>query len=224
MTPVLLFDIDGTLVRTGGAGKRAVETALMEQFGVAEIRDKVPYSGRTDKAILRDVLAVHDVDTSDDNVQAFSLAYLARLPQALKDLGGQPCPGIVELIPRLKHLPLGLLTGNVERGARTKLEHFDLWKHFSFGGYGDHHHDRDDVARMALAAARAQVGNIGPGSVWVIGDTPLDVKCAKAIGARSVAVATGWNSYEELSETGADLVLETLEDFSKLPSSWFENL
>jgi phosphoglycolate phosphatase len=221
MSPILLFDIDGTLVRTGGAGKRAVETALIEHFGVREIRDEVPYSGRTDQAILRDVLRVHGVPDHDDNVRAFGDAYLDRLANCLTALGGETCPGIRELLGKVSHHPLGLLTGNVERGARIKLEHFDLWHHFRFGGYGDMHQDRDDVARAALRAVRQVFPAVSPADIWIIGDTPLDVQCARAIGAQAVAVATGWTSIEDLAATGADLVLETLADFSKLPAEWF---
>ncbi len=218
---VLLFDIDGTLVRTGGAGKAAVEAALVEHFGLSVIRDEVSYSGRTDVAILGEILTLHGLDATTANIAAFADAYLERLPARLVELGGQLCPGIRELLPRLSHLPLGLLTGNTLRGARHKLEHFKLWEFFHFGGYGDHHTDRDDVARLALADARKHMPNLQAADIWVIGDTPLDVKCAKAIGARSLAVGTGWHPMEELHATGADLVLETLEDFSELPPEWF---
>ena len=221
MTTVLLFDIDGTLVTTGGAGKHAVEAALTERFGVTEIRDTVPYSGRTDTAILADVLAVHGIEPTAERVAAFSQVYLEHLPSHLQRLGGQPCPGVRELLPRLKHLPLGLLTGNVERGARHKLSHFGLWEHFRFGGFGDKHADRDDVARLAFEVVQSQVGPVRREKIWVIGDTPLDVQCAKAIGAKSIAVATGWHPIEELHATGADLVLESLADHSRLPQEWF---
>jgi phosphoglycolate phosphatase-like HAD superfamily hydrolase len=221
MQCVLLFDIDGTLVRTGGAGKRAVETALMEHFGVTALRDEVAYSGRTDPAILRDVLAVHGLEPTAENIHHFGEQYLTRLPTALKALGGEVCPGVREMLLRIKHKPLGLLTGNVERGARMKLSHFDLWHHFQFGGYGDGVTDRDDVARTALANCRTHHPQVAAKDVWVIGDTPLDVSCARAIGARSVAVATGWHSLAELKATHADLVLETLEDTARLPSEWF---
>src|SRR5207248_2087626 len=107
----------------------------------------------------------------------------------------------------------GLLTGNTRAGAQRKLAHFGLWDYFPFGGFGDDHLDRDDVARMALAEAESHLGAaVDPASVWVIGDTPLDVRCAKAVGANAVAVATGWHALEELHATGADLVLEHLAD------------
>lgn len=221
MGPVLLFDIDGTLVRTGGAGKAAVEAALMQHFGVAAIRDTVGYSGRTDLDILADVLAVHDLEPTAERIAAFADAYLERLPAQLIERGGQTCPGVVELLDRLRHRSLGLLTGNTRRGARHKLQHYGLWDRFQFGGFGDHHRDRDDVARAALDAVHKFLGPVPPESIWVIGDTPLDVKCARAIGARAVAVATGWHPIEELRTTGADLVVETLADWERLPPEWF---
>src|SRR4051812_34840128 len=111
---VLLFDIDGTLVRTGGAGKAAVESALREHFGVADVRDEVPYSGRTDVAILGDILALHSLDASPASISAFAEAYLERLPARLVELGGCVCPGVRELLAQVQHLPLVMLTGNTE--------------------------------------------------------------------------------------------------------------
>src|SRR5207244_12540507 len=106
-------------------------------------------------------------------------------------------------------------------GARHKLRHFGLSDYFRFGGFGDIHTDRDDVARAALAAIQTHVGPVRGTDIWVIGDTPLDVQCARAIGAKAVAVATGWDSLEILRATNADLVLESLADFTRLPKNWF---
>jgi phosphoglycolate phosphatase len=108
---------------------------------------------------------------------------------------------------------VGLLTGNVRAGARVKLGHFGLYDHFAFGGFGDHHLDRDEVAREALAEVERRFnGRHSPERIWVVGDTPLDIRCARAIGARAVAVATGWHSEEELTAHGPDLFLTDLED------------
>lgn len=222
MQTVLLFDIDGTLVRTGGAGKAAVEAALVNRFGVTELRDGIPFSGRTDPAILSELLALHDIEANSSNLAAFTEAYLNQLPDQLKRMNGQPCPGVRELLLKLSHLPLGLLTGNTQRGAEHKLRHFGLWHHFRFGAFGDLHTDRDDVARSAFDCLREHHRDVRCENIWVIGDTPLDVKCAKVIGAKSVAVATGWDSLETLQQTGADLVLESLADHSLLPRVWFQ--
>jgi phosphoglycolate phosphatase len=219
--PTLLFDIDGTLIRTGGAGKAAMEAALRSAFDVAEIRDVVPFGGRTDPDIGRDLLRVHDLDPSPENYVRLREAYLRHLEPCLHANGGHVLPGVTELLSRLRTAGrrMGLLTGNVRAGARVKLAHFGLWDHFAFGGFGDDLHDRDEVARAALAAARAIHGEPATRDVWVIGDTPLDVKCARAIGARVVAVTTGWNSKADLA--GADIVLDDLADDRNLPADWF---
>ena len=175
--PILLFDIDGTLVRTGGAGKTAMESALRAAFGVREIRDVVAYSGRTDRAIARDLLRSHDINPTPANQDRLRDEYLAQLPPSLKTHGGVVCPGVNELLAELRTRPgvvLGLLTGNVRAGANRKLAHFGLWDFFACGGFGDDHFDRDDVARMALAELRAHAGaEVDAADVWVIGDLSL---------------------------------------------------
>lgn len=222
--PIILFDIDGTLVRTGGAGKAAMEAALVAAFGVAELRDKVPYSGRTDTAITRDLLRVHGIDPSPENQRKLREAYLELLPLALKEKGGTVCPGVPELLAAVSAKPgvvLGLLTGNVRAGAAHKLGHFGLWHFFPCGGFGDDHHDRDDVARSALASVREHLGrDVHPSEVWVIGDTPLDVSCARAVGANAVAVATGWHPLEELAGCAPDLIFNDLSDHAQLLAAW----
>jgi phosphoglycolate phosphatase-like HAD superfamily hydrolase len=222
--PIILFDIDGTLVRTGGAGKAAMEDALRSAFGIAEINDSVPYSGRTDRAIGRDLLAVHGIHPTPANAQKLQDAYLAHLPPSLTKHGGKVCPGIDELLTALRpraDAVLGLLTGNIRAGARHKLGHFGLWDYFTCGGFGDEHYDRDDVARMALMEVRTHLGReVDPTDIWVIGDTPLDVRCARAIGAKAVAVATGWHPYSELAACSPDFVFNDLSDHSGLLNVW----
>lgn len=222
--PVLLFDIDGTLVRTGGAGKAAMEAALRDEFGVREIRDTVPYSGRTDRAIGRDLLRVHGLDATPENQARLQAAYLAHLPPHLTRLGGEVCPGINPLLAELRTrsgVVLGLLTGNVRAGANTKLSHFGLWDFFACGGFGDEHFERDDVARSAVAEVHKHLGrDIDAGDVWVIGDTPLDVQCARAVGAKVVAVATGWHPIEELAGHSPDFVFADLSNPAELLRVW----
>lgn len=222
--PVILFDIDGTLIRSGGAGKHAMERALRSAFGLTEVKDEVPYSGRTDCAIARDLLRVHGLEPTPANQQALHDAYLAKLPESLKDRGGNVLPGVNAVLQELKGRPnvvLGLLTGNIRTGARTKLGHFGLWDYFACGGFGDEHFDRDDVARMALSEVRSHTGrDIDPTDIWVIGDTPLDVKCARAIGAKAIAVATGWHPVEELTACSPDHCFTDLSDHRRVLEVW----
>jgi phosphoglycolate phosphatase-like HAD superfamily hydrolase len=213
---VCLFDIDGTLLSSGGAGKAALEAALLEEFGLPRLRADVPYSGRTDRAIIRDLLRVHELEESVERLERLVAGYLRRLPDSLRRHQGKVLPGIPALLAELaarKQVAVGLLTGNLRAGARMKLGHFGLHEHFAFGGFGDNHWERDDVAREALAAVRAHLdGQVVLEQIWVIGDTPLDVKCARAIGVRVAAVATGWHSRDELAAARPDLLLEDLSD------------
>src|SRR5262249_16857540 len=141
-------------------------------------------------------------------------------PECLNRHNGRVLPGILELLTELQargNVAIGLLTGNIRAGARVKLGHYRLFEYFAFGGYGDLHFDRDDVAREALAGAVGHLGANGSAErVWVIGDTPLDVRCARAIGAKVVAVATGLHSHDQLRECDADLTLHDLADFAPL--------
>jgi phosphoglycolate phosphatase len=213
---ICLFDIDGTLLRSGGAGKAAMEAALQEIFGVQLSTEQVSYSGRTDRAIGRDLFRLHGIELNEANWLRFIDAYLERLPAYLVSMRGVVCPGIAELLDELATWPdiaVGLLTGNLRAGAQVKLGHFGLYDRFPFGGFGDHHWERDDVAFAALEAVRLHLARpVEPERIWVIGDTPLDIQCARAIGARAVAVATGWDAPEVLAAAGPDLLLDDLAD------------
>lgn len=221
---VCLFDIDGTLLSSGGAGKAAMEAALASAFGVRQIVGRVPFAGRTDRAIGRDLFRVHAIAESPENWQRFVAEYLLHLPGCLTRHQGRVLPGIVQLLAHLQSRDatiLGLLTGNLRDGARIKLSHYNLFHHFAFGGYGDHHWDRDDVAREALALVRRHCnGSERLDRVWVIGDTPLDVRCARAIGARVAAVATGLHSLDELAAEDPDCLLPDLSDPTELLAQW----
>jgi phosphoglycolate phosphatase len=219
---VCLFDIDGTLITSGGAGKAALEAALAEEFGITRIIDKLQLSGRTDRAIIVDLFRLHVIEDTAENHRRLRDAYLRHLPRFLH--AGRVLPGITDLLAHLdgrEDVAVGLLTGNVRAGARVKLGFFGLHDYFAFGGYGDHHLDRDNVAREALADVRRQLnGAVHPQRIWVIGDTPLDIRCARAIGARAVAVATGWHRAEELAAHAPDLLLADLSDPAPLLSQW----
>ncbi len=216
MLDVYLFDIDGTLLSTGGAGKAALEEGLADEFGVRGTIEKLILSGRTDRAIVADLLQLSGLESSAENHRRLLAAYLRHLPACLARLGGRVLPGVVALLESLRRrerTAVGLLTGNIRAGAVIKLGHFGLADHFAFGGYGDEHHDRDEVAREALAAVQEMTGDtIDPRRVWVIGDTPYDVRCARAIGARAAAVLTGWHDRGELLACGPDVLLDDLSD------------
>jgi phosphoglycolate phosphatase-like HAD superfamily hydrolase len=209
-----LFDIDGTLLSTGGAGRTAMAAAFADLFGGCDRVDDVPFSGRTDRVIARDLFAAHGVQDNPTNWTAFRSAYLERLPKALADSDGMVLPGVNPLLDRLEAFPnvaLGLLTGNLHDGARLKLSHYGLYERFSFGGFGDVHVERNDVAREAFRVACDRLEHeVDPNEVWVIGDTPLDIACARAIGARVAAVATGFFTVEELAAFKPDLLLSDL--------------
>ncbi|MSR54565.1 MAG: HAD family hydrolase [Gemmataceae bacterium] len=219
---VLLFDIDGTLIRSGGAGKAAMEEGLKTAFGVREILDRVSYSGRTDPGISRELLEVHGIDPTAKNLEQLQSAYLSHLPHKLREIEGNVLPGVPELLIRERRgTAVGLLTGNIRAGAEIKLRHFGLWDHFAFGGFADGRPSRNEVARHALSVAETHLGKkIEPSNVWVIGDTPLDVECARSIGARAVLVATGWHTNEELVASNADYLLPDLTHAGPLLAEW----
>jgi phosphoglycolate phosphatase len=216
---VCLFDIDGTLISSGGAGKAALEMALASEFGVTHAIERLQLSGRPDRAIIGDLFRMHIIDDKPEHWQRLTAAYLFHLPGCLVSHKGRVLPGIAALLAELgrRNIPMGLLTGNIRAGAKVKLGHFGLYEHFTFGGFGDHHLDRDDIAREALAEVVARwKGQHSLERIWVIGDTPLDIRCARAIGARVLAVATGWHSMDELASHEPDLLLTDLSDASAL--------
>jgi phosphoglycolate phosphatase-like HAD superfamily hydrolase len=213
---IFLFDIDGTLIASGGAGKAAMEAALTTVCGVTEVAGRVEYSGRTDRAIVGDLLRMHGAEDTADNARRFFAAYLDHLPGSLAACTGKVLPGIAALLERLgndRTALVGLLTGNIRAGARAKLGHFGLHHHFLLGGYGDNHLCRNDVAREAIAEVHRHLnGRFRLEKVWVIGDTPLDIRCARSVGAKVAAVATGWHSREELAAAKPDLLLDDFSD------------
>jgi phosphoglycolate phosphatase-like HAD superfamily hydrolase len=221
---VCLFDIDGTLIHTRGAGMAALREGMREAFGIAEPTDRVEVHGRTDRGITRDFFRHHGVDDIPEHWERFREAYLRVLPETLAARPGTVLPGILPLLQTLAargNVALGLLTGNTREGARIKLAHYGLDRYFTFGGFGDDHLERDDVAREALAAVTRRLGgNVNLKRVWVIGDTPTDVSCGRAIGARVIAVATGNHSREELAAAGPDHLALDFADPSPVLALW----
>jgi len=216
----VLFDIDGTLIQTGGAGKQAFAHAFSTLFGVDEISSNVQFAGRSDRAIALDLMTVHDIEPSDDNWQKFVSCYLQQLEITLPECDGVVLPGVVpflDALQKIEHAQVGLLTGNIQAGAARKLGHYNLAHRFSFGGFGDEATDRNTIAQHAQEQALSQTNGETSG-IMVIGDTVHDVVCAKSIGAFAVAVTTGGVPAEELAASGPDLLLEDLTKTKSLLS------
>lgn len=202
--------------------------AFEELFGILRAFDGTHMAGRTDTWILEDAATRAGISLTTATRQRFRNRYLECLVEALPEsapalstVEGQKgvLPGVRSLLDVLTAPPfddtifLALLTGNSEDGARLKLEHFDLWRYFRCGAYGDAVHDRNELFDVAMRRVRACGGPAArPRDVIVIGDTAFDVACATAAGARSVAVATGPSDAETLKKSGADVVFDDLSD------------
>lgn len=215
MTRVVLFDIDGTLLLSGSAGQAAIEKTLKHQFQIQRPA-RVPIHGQTDRGIAGSFFQEHGIDNSDETWLQFRDSYLENLPVALKECEGTLLPGVIEILERLhasSDVALGLLTGNTRQGAFHKLEHYGIDRYFAFGGFGDDHPLRDDVARAAMKSAAEHLGNTPDSDrTWVIGDTPNDIQCGRAIGANVLAVATGGFTSAALSSYNPNICLEDLSD------------
>lgn len=213
---VCFLDIDGTLVSTGGAGQAAFVVTLYKDFGIQNAKSSgVSFAGRSDKAIAADLMRLHGIEPTPDTWERFRTAYVNRLAEVLPQYQGRVLPGVVGLLERLDergNTALGLITGNVAQAAEHKLRYYELWDWFRFGGFGDEHPDRNDIAAAALAAARRHLNGAPHRELVVIGDTPNDVRCARSIGALAVAVPTGNTSIDVLRAAEPDVLVETLED------------
>ena len=217
---LLLWDIDGTLISTGAAGQRALVRATAEQFGGNGDLAGVEIAGRTDTGIARQILRKYGAPVNDDSVASFLDQYLRLLADELPLREGRVLPGVLALLQRSAQQPdttLGLLTGNLERGAKLKLEHYQLWHFFAFGAFSDDHHDRNELGAFAVSRALAGTGiKFGGAQVDVIGDTGHDIACGKAIGARTVAVATGSWSREQLAGHEPDFLFDDLSNVDEV--------
>lgn len=213
---LLLFDIDGTLMTSGGAGEHALKIGFREEFGIEDDLHNIEIAGRTDSGIARQMLAHHKIAVTPETLEQFYQGYLRNLKLELPRRAGALLPGIEPLLQELHgrpHIALGLLTGNLERGAKLKLTHYGVDHFFPFGAFADDHHDRNALGHFAQNRATALHGvNFDPDRTTIIGDTPHDVSCARAIGARVLAVATGAFTADALAKCEPDAVLENLSD------------
>ncbi|MBI5772221.1 MAG: HAD family hydrolase [Verrucomicrobia bacterium] len=215
MIRLVLFDIDGTLIQSGGAGVRAFGRALETEFSIPNGTGGVHFAGRTDTGLAREIFTRHGVATHADNFRRFFDCYVFWLDHLLGEARGRVCPGVAEFLAGLRALPqppaLGLLTGNIRLGAEIKLRHHGLWEHFMTGAFGDDHEERNELARVSLQRARRSLGKkLGGDEILVIGDTARDIECGRAIGARVLAVATGGAALGELQTHRPDWLAEDL--------------
>jgi phosphoglycolate phosphatase-like HAD superfamily hydrolase len=217
---LVLFDIDGTILWTDGAGRRAVFGALVEHFGVVDPGDH-RFDGKTDPQIVRELLKKAGVSDADIDARLNRILerYYALLREELDgaDHREHVFPGVHELLDELEgrdDVVLGLLTGNIEAGARAKLTAVGIAPHrFVVGAFGSDHHDRPELPEIARRRAEKVLGHpIAGRDVVVIGDTPADVACGVGIGARAIGVATGRYSVDELRACDAAAVFPDLTD------------
>lgn len=221
---LLLFDIDGTLLASGGAGARALARAFQELHGVGEAMREVAFAGRTDPLIVRAIFETRvGRPPANAEVDAILERYLTHLPGEMqRPDGARTMPGVETLLEDLARRPgvlMGLLTGNVERGARIKLGRFELNRYFEFGGFASDATERSEIARVARARGGERAGlPLGPDDVVVIGDTPLDIAAGKAIAATTLAVATGPHAAQDLASHAPDILLADFGDTARTVS------
>lgn len=216
MIRLVLFDIDGTLIQSGGAGEKAFARVCEQEFNVADGTVNLRFAGRTDPAIVREFFLRHQIEPCQENFMRFFDAYVFWLDHMLGQLSGKVLPGAQEMIGALRALArppaIGLLTGNIRLGAQIKLSHYKLWDQFQTGGFGDDHEDRNQIALIARDRGRELLKEKLRGDqIVVVGDTPRDIECGKAIEAKTLAVATGSYGLEQLKEHRPTWTVETLE-------------
>ncbi len=216
MKTLLLWDIDGTLLSSAGAGLRALTVALSREFGIDGNLEGIDWAGRTDRFIIRQILKKYSLPESDEMFNRYLDGYVAALPEELRRTGSRVLPGIEALLARAADdgaIAQGLLTGNIRRGAETKLGFHGLWDLFPFGAFANDAEFRNELGPHALRRATESTGfAFAPAHVWVIGDTPHDITCGKVIGARTLAVATGHHAPAELEAHQPTATLASLSD------------
>jgi phosphoglycolate phosphatase-like HAD superfamily hydrolase len=193
-----------------------LRVAFKERFGVDDDLSSISFAGSTDGAIARQMFAPHDIPPTAENIADLFDGYVHHLARELPRREGKVLPGIVELLEALhgrEDCVLGLLTGNIEKGAELKLSHYGVWDFFEFGAFADDHVDRNKLGPVAHSRAVERHGiSFEPEDVFVLGDTPRDIDCARAAGFVAVAIATGSCGKDELAAHGPDFLFEDLSD------------
>ena len=220
---LLLFDIDGTLLLSGGAGVRAMTRAFEMVFGVREAFSTADIAGRTDTFILSHALVAAEIPDTPENHERFRETYIPVLREEIQRPTASPSglmPGVRALLDAVHgggRFYVALLTGNFESAAYIKLDHFAIGQFFPWGAFGEASREREELARIAVRRAQEYAVPLEARErTLVIGDTPHDVACAHAVGARILAVATGNYSVQSLTTAGADVVLPDLSDTSRV--------
>ncbi|MCB1241128.1 MAG: HAD family hydrolase [Verrucomicrobiales bacterium] len=216
---LLLWDIDGTLLDTGGAGMKALREGWQEAFPEVSAITAFPpldLAGSTDAGLARLLFDHYQLPWSDQGFARLLETYHLRLEVGLRSQPGRVLPGVADLLARLGgsgHFAQGLLTGNTRTGAATKTRRHGLDGHFAFGAFGDDHHDRNALGPIAIGRAEQITGHrFEAHRVYVIGDTPRDIACARACGAVAIAVATGRHTRGELEACFPDWLFDDLSD------------
>ena len=211
---LLLWDIDGTILHTGKAGEAALGHAMAKLHGILRGLEGLEIAGRTDKWIVEQLLARERLAHGEKEIARFLDVYVERLAQELPTRQGGLHPGVLGILEeghRREDIVQGLLTGNIEKGARLKLSRYGVNHFFAFGAFADDSSVRNELGPHAQRRARDRHGEeFPPERIYIIGDTPHDVACARAIGAKAIAVATGSFSVAELEDCGADAVFTDL--------------
>jgi phosphoglycolate phosphatase len=220
MKRFVLFDIDGTLIDPAGAGRRSVTQAFNTVLSISDAFAGIAMDGKTDIQIIKEGLSAHGLPAGERIMFSIVSEYVKNLKKEIKKKTKHLMPGVHELLNALHETDgcwLGLLTGNIQQGARIKLGAFSLNGYFPVGAFGDDHEDRNRLLPVAIENLKKSKGiTIDFRDCIVVGDTPLDVQCAKPYGATSIAVATGPQRYDELLRTDADYVLKDLTDAVEL--------